>query len=278
MSGATDGGRPGQGLVAMAAVEGAIEALLDRLQGDVRGHAETTLLFERFRAAARENRAALLAQLAELGAAAPVAGAPPVGAAGAAPAAPDAAGAAACAGAVSRALRSVSLALNDAAFGYSVLHETAHVADSLRYAATLRLAERHLRRCTGAVQEVNQLIADVVNWELRQEGQFCECRCPACALGICWCIAHTKDTVNAAWRETAPAYPSSGLPVAPSPRRPEDLDVRDGDVVIAVDGRRVASTADVTSAVVARGPGEPMTLGIVRRSEGTLEVTAHRRR
>ena len=261
----------------MAAVEGEIEALLDRLQGDVGGHAETTLLFERLRRTAGRTGPPWTRTWPSWAQAAPAGGAPAVGASGAG-AAPDAAGAAACAGAVSRALRSVSLVLNDAAFGYSVLHETAHVADTLRYAATLRLAERHLRRCTGAAQEVNQLIADVVNWELRQEGQFCECRCPACALGICWCIAHTKDTVNAAWRETAPAYPSSGLPVAPSPRRPEDLDVRDGDVVIAVDGRRVASTADVTSAVVARGPGEPMTLGIVRRSEGTLEVTAHRRR
>jgi hypothetical protein len=271
MSGGTEGGRLGSGLAAMAAVEGQIGDLIDRLKGDVGGHAEATLLFERFRAVSRENRDALRAHLGDLGVAAP---ADAVGAGRT----PDAEGAPFCTGAVSRALRSVSLALNDAAFGYSVLHETAHVADSLRYAATLRLAERNLRRCAAAVQEVNQLIADVVNWELRQEGQFCECRCPACALGICWCIAHTKDTINAAWRETAPAYPSSGLPVAPSPRRPEDLDVRDGDVVIAVDGRRVASTADVTSAIVARSPGEPITLGIVRRPEGTLEVTAHRRR
>jgi hypothetical protein len=274
MSGGTEGGRLTHGLAAMADLEGQLGALIDRLQGEVAGHAESTLMFERFRATARENRAALRAHLAELGAA--------PAAAAAAPAEPEASpapvpGGAYCTGAVSRALRSVSLALNDAAFGYSVLHEAAHVSDSLRYAGTLRLAERNLRRCTAAAQEVNQLIADVVNWELRQAGQFCECRCPACGLGICWCIAHTKDTVNAAWRETAPAYPSSGLPVAPNPRRPEDLDVRDGDVVIAVDGRRVASTADVTSAVVARSPGEPITLGIVRRPDGALEVTARRR-
>ena len=147
-------------------------------------------------------------------------------------------------GRVSRALRGACLAFNDAVMGYGVLHETAHVSGSQRYPATLRIAEQHLREYAAA-QETAQLLADVVAWELRQEGQFCACECPACGLGVCWCVAHTTDAMATAWRETAPAYPSLGLRVVPGPRRPADLDVREGDLVVAVDGRRVATTADV---------------------------------
>jgi hypothetical protein len=55
-----------------------------------------------------------------------------------------------------------------------------------------------------------------------------------------------------AWRETAPARPSLGLWVVPSPRRPADLDVREGDLVVAVDGRRVATTTEPSPSTTSR--------------------------
>jgi hypothetical protein len=268
-----------QRVAELVALEQRIEGLIDRQRRAVKDHPATAAAFERFHATSKEQRDRLMALQRELGEPRPAAGAGE--AASPAPGVPGApepeAGGDAGRGTVSQALRDASLAFNDAAFGYSALHETAHVFDSQRYATTLRMAERHLRRYAAAVQEINQLIADVVAWELRQEGQFCECQCPACSLGICWCVAHTTDTINASWRDTAPAYPSSGLRVVPNLRRPADLDVREGDLVIAVDGQRVASTSDVTSMVMERGPGESITFGIERRPTGTLEVRATRK-
>jgi hypothetical protein len=261
----------------MVALERRIEALFDRLHGEVREHPETASAFERFHTTSKSHQDVLTTHARQLGK--PTASEDPMGPAAPTdlPPAPTPAGDGVCTGRVSQALRAAALALNDATIGYSVLHEAAHVFDSVRYAATLRIAERHLRGYARAVQEINQLIAEVVAWELRQAGQSCACTCPACGLGICWCAAHTTDAIAAAWRETAPAYPSGGLRVAPNSRRPPDLDVREGDVVIAVDGRRVASTADVTAAVLARGRGEPITFGIERPSVGALEITTTRR-
>lgn len=267
-----DANRLKQCVAGMVALEDRIETLLDRLRGEVRGHPETAAAVERFHAIAQDHRDGLTAHMQALGA---LTG--HVEAHGSPPAAAVVAGDGVCTGTVSRALRDAYLAFNDAAVGYGVLHETAHVFDSLRFAATLRIAERHLRNYVRAAQEINQLIAEAVAWELRQEGQFCDCRCPSCDLGICWCIAHTTDTINTAWRETAPAHPSGGLRVAPNPRCPAGLDVREGDRVIAVDGHRVATTSDVTTAVMSRGLGEPITFGIERRSVGALEITATRR-
>ncbi len=266
-----------QGVAGMVALENRIEGLLDRLRGDVQGHPSAAAAFERFHAVAKEHRDGIAAHLRELSKGDSQAQAAGTTGAAAADTGASSDGTSVSTGAASRALRALYLAFNDAALGYGVLHEVAHVLDSLRHGATLRLVERHLRGYAAAAQEINQLVADVVSWELRKDGQFCECQCPSCALGICWCIAHTTDAINTAWRETAPPHPSPGLRVAPNPRRPADLDVREGDVVIAVDGHRVATTADVTAAVVARGHGEPIRLGIERKSVGTMEVVATRR-
>ena len=83
---------------------------------------------------------------------------------------------------VSGALHAIHTTFNHAVFGYGLLHATGH-----RFfdGETADLAEAHLRGYTGAAQEVNQLIADVVVWELTREGLDCRCGCPSCALGVC---------------------------------------------------------------------------------------------
>lgn len=281
MSGVPRAERLQRCLAGLVALEDRIEGMLDRLRGEVRGHPGMGAALERFRAVAQAHREALVAHRRTLGDDPREAGDPPPAAAtgaatGASAEAADARDGV-YQGTVSRAMRDAYLAFNEATVAYAVLHETAHVCDSLRYATTLRLAERHLRGYAGAAQELNQMIADVVAWELRQEGQFCECQCPSCNLGICWCIAHTTDVLNTAWRETAPAQPAPGLRVVPNPRCPSDLDVREGDLVIAVDGQRVARTSDVTTQVMSRRPGESIRFGIERRAAGALEIVATRR-
>ena len=287
MTGGPQDGRVRQIVAGMVELEGRTAGLIERLRADAGAYPGAGAAFERFARTAAAHRERLGRHAQELGALAGPSGTPPAGDAGGAiegaPAPgwgdarePGQAEGGVYTGRVSRALRGACLAFNDAVMGYGVLHETAHVSGSQRYPATLRVAEQHLREYAAAAQETTQLLADVVAWELRQEGQFCACECPACGLGVCWCVAHTTDAMATAWRETAPAYPSLGLRVVPGPRRPADLDVREGDLVVAVDGRRVATTADVTAAVLSHAPGEPVTLGIERRAVGALEIVARR--
>src|SRR5687767_6785267 len=154
----------------MVALEGRIGALLDRLHGEAREHPETAAAFERFHTTSKSHHDVITTHARQLGIPPETTG--PAAATAALPAAPLA-GDDVCTGSVSQALRAAALGLSDATIGYSVLHEAAHVFDSVRYAATLRIAERHLRGYARAVQEINQLIAEVVAWELRQEGQSC---------------------------------------------------------------------------------------------------------
>jgi len=92
----------------------------------------------------------------------------------------------------SKALRDDYTAFNHAAIGYAMLHTTAHL---LGQQSTADIAERHLRDYTTAVQEINQLIADVVSWELRKDGHAVNDET----------VRHATDTVNRAWRDTSPS-------------------------------------------------------------------------
>ena len=93
--------------------------------------------------------------------------------------------------AVSKMLRDDYTAFNHAAMGYSMLHVSAHALGDMQ---TMEIADRHLRGYTRAAQEINQLIADVVVWELERDGF------PAKREAI----EHCTDAINRAWKETMP--------------------------------------------------------------------------
>ena len=93
--------------------------------------------------------------------------------------------------AVSKMLRDDYTAFNHAAMGYSMLHVTAHALGEME---TMRIADRHLRGYTKAVQEINQLIPSVVVWELEKDG-FAANRDA---------IEHCAGAINKAWKETMP--------------------------------------------------------------------------
>jgi ferritin-like metal-binding protein YciE len=93
--------------------------------------------------------------------------------------------------AVSKMLRDDYTAFNLAAMGYAMLHTTAHALGDMR---TMEVADRHLRAYAAAVQQINQLIPDMVVWELEREG-----------LAVNRAAAdHCREAINRAWRETAP--------------------------------------------------------------------------
>ena len=72
----------------------------------------------------------------------------------------------------------------------------------LYYPPLREIAPRHLRAYAQAVQEINQLIAGVVAWELQQQGLECRCICSMCDMGMYSCVVVGTRAVNEAWRET----------------------------------------------------------------------------
>jgi ferritin-like metal-binding protein YciE len=98
--------------------------------------------------------------------------------------------------AVSKMLRDDYTAFNHAAMGYSMLHVTAHALGDMK---TMDLADRYLRDYAKAAQEINQVIASVVIWELEKEGFSVNHDAET----------HCTEAINRAWRESAPSSTSS---------------------------------------------------------------------
>jgi hypothetical protein len=184
--------------------------------------------------------------------------------------------------AVSRGLHALYTAFNHATLGYAMLHAVAHrFFDSQTEGNTADLAERHLRGYAAAVQEINQLISDVVVWELSQAGQECQCLCPSCSLGVCLCAPHGTITVNEAWRETTPSVPPDGLvvrlPRAQSAAARAGLHA--GDRIVAIDDQHIVSDLDAASmqnAVRMHQPGEAIRLRVRRGAGEPLDITVTR--
>ena len=92
----------------------------------------------------------------------------------------------------SKSLRDDYTAFNLAAIGYAMLHTTAHALGQMK---TMELADKHLRNYARAVQEINQLMPDLVAFELREEGHSINEEA----------VPHCTQAINRAWQETGPS-------------------------------------------------------------------------
>jgi hypothetical protein len=184
--------------------------------------------------------------------------------------------------AVSQVLHTLYAGFNHVAFGYSLLHIAAHRAfDSIEPGSTAELAETHLRDYAGAIQELNQMVSDAMVWELTGLGHDCECKCPACSLGLCLCSPHGTLTINQVWEETRPAAPDGGLWVRPpwSTSMADQAGLGAGDRILTVDEQAIASDWDVPTlqkGIRAHQAGEAIRLG-VQRATGEIEEVILRR-
>jgi ferritin-like metal-binding protein YciE len=93
--------------------------------------------------------------------------------------------------AVSKALRDDYTAFNHAAIGYHMLYGTALM---LGERSTAAIAERHHRAYADAVQDINQIVLDVVAWELEKDGHTVDETA----------MDRATDTMNQDWQSTAP--------------------------------------------------------------------------
>ncbi len=145
----------------------------------------------------------------------------------------------------SEALQTLYSRLNEAAFGYAVLHLVAHrFFDSSGEGNTADLAEKHMGSYARATQNINGLASDVVIQELGKARQECQCKCPSCGLGVCLCSPHSANTTKDIWRETFAAVTESGshgIRVRP-PRAKSAADhagLQSGDIIVAVDDQAI---------------------------------------
>jgi membrane-associated protease RseP (regulator of RpoE activity) len=252
----------------LMALEGQLETVVDRLVPAVAIHPQVADAFGRYQRTVRAHRAAFDARADVIARQMPVPAT--IVAIPTTPATfpPE--------HVVSQALHTLYTALNHAAFGYSMLHVIAHRAfDSQEPDNTADLAEAHLRDYAAAVQELNQLVSEVVVWELSQLGHECQCKCPACGLGMCMCSPHGTTTLNEVWGETRPSAPVGGLWVRQpwSASAAAQAGLRVGDRIVAVDEQTIASDWDIPTlqnGIRDHQPGEAIRLR-VQRVAGELE-------
>jgi hypothetical protein len=255
----------------MVALEGDLEVALDHQLEKVQAHPQAASVVRRFREMAGSQREALEAHLRRLGG-----DREPIETASAAlfgTSATEANGRRTRM--VSDVLRVAYTALNFAAISYSALCEM-----GLRlYDPPLReIAYQHLRAYAEAAQQINQLIADVVAWELEQQGVECRCICPMCSMGACGCVAAGTYDIDEAWRETTPSIgevergflllpPRAGSPLAVA-------GVQGGERLLEVDNQPVATIAEIQTAIRKHPLGEEVGVLVQRGSESPRAIRA----
>jgi len=167
-------------------------------------------------------------------------------------------------------LRAVAAAFDRAAFGYTVLHSVAHRFYDV---ATADLADQHRRNYLQASGTLHRAVGDVVIRELQEIGQECRCQCPSCSPGICLCWH-----VHAESETAGPHALAEGIMV----RRPraqssaERGGLREGDVILTVDGQDVRSYQEMLNRMRGRQPGEAAWLRVRRRGGDVQKVTVTR--
>lgn len=174
------------------------------------------------------------------------------------------------------ALHTVSTMLNHAIFGYTILQALAHrYRDSWRAGGenTGDISEQHTRNYVAVAQEINQLIHDVVLWELSQSQDECRCSCPSCSLGLCLCSVSSRKILNKAWTDTAPVRRDGVLVQQPrSGSAAAIAGLREGEVVLAADGQVIHDYTDLHGVVREHQTGEDITLRVQRGGSETLDI------
>ncbi len=173
---------------------------------------------------------------------------------------------------ISSSLRQTYALLNEAIIGYSMIQPIAtRFRDSPMAAdtgTTAHITRQHTQDYLAAAGRILDVIHEAVIWELNQGGLECSCSCPSCGLGVCLCSVSSRGILNSAWASSAP-NPADGIMVQrPRTESPAAISgLREGEVVKAVDGQSIHTTADLQSAISEHSVGEKFTLQLERDGE-----------
>ena len=254
----------------MVALEGQIEAALDRRRSEVSGHPEATHAVKRFHAMVKSQKEAMETRLQSMD------GAESSFNRAIATISLDTAGNFHGEGAprhVATVLHEIHTLFTHAVLGYAILHAVAHRLYDLATAEDL--ATQHMKSYAGAAQEIHQLIADVVSWELSKDGQECRCVCDVCDLGLCICASHGADELLRAGGDESGPSPRKGGFLMQAPRAGSvavRLGLRYGDIIIAADGQEVRSWRELYAAIANHKPGEEVLLRVRRGVDEAMKV------
>ncbi len=181
---------------------------------------------------------------------------------------------------VSSALHAVQTMLNNAVFGYAILQPLTHrYLDSKTGGGenTGDVSNQHTHAYAAASREINQLIHDVVLWELTRAGDECRCTCPSCSLGVCLCSVTSRTILNSAWADAAPVGRDGVLVQSPrSGSAAASAGLQSGDIVLAADGQPIHASPDLQGIVREHQPGEDITLQVRRDGSATLDIVVTR--
>lgn len=183
---------------------------------------------------------------------------------------------------VTAALSRAAAELNRTVFGYAMLRSVAlRSRDSSLIGAenTGDLAEQHTRNYVHALHQINRILHNAVLWELDQDGEECQCTCPACGIGICMCAQGPRRTLSDIWAEAGPISDETSVLVH-KPRRGSaaaEAGLKGGDRILAADSRELATHFVLQEVVSGHSAGEPIRLRVKRTSDDVEDVTVVRR-
>ena len=261
-------------LASMVTLENQIETILADIVGRPTAHPEADALFERVHKMVKDQHAALSTRLQSVSGAVSDPNTPEF--------VPTVSGltgmtASDSPNSASFALNTVSTILNHAILGYTILQALSHRYRDSKISGgenTGDISEQHTYNYVTLVQEINQLVQNVVLWELSQADEECRCSCPSCGLGICLCAASSRAILNSAWADSVPANQDGILVQAPrSGSAAMTAKLKAGDMVMAADGRTIHSTADLQNVVRERQPGEDISLHVRRDGAPMVEIS-----
>ena len=175
---------------------------------------------------------------------------------------------------VSSSLQDAYTALNQAIVGYttlSILAKRSRDSVVIGDGNTTDIADQHMRNYIVNVRSISDLLHDVVVSELDHCGHSCECTCACCGIGLCICSTYNKETLSNAWVEAIP-FADEGDFLVLEPRAGSsaaEAGLKQGDFIVSVDGKNMASWATLYEIADGHQPGDKMDL-TVRRASGDL--------
>jgi hypothetical protein len=140
---------------------------------------------------------------------------------------------------------------------------------------TAIIVRQHTLNYAAALQKINQLIHDVVIWEMDQEGLECTCTCPSCSLGVCLCALAGRTLLDHAWSEAGAILVDKEITILPprSASAASNAGLRGGDKIIAVDGHEISTINQMQGAIRSHESGENIVLSISRESGERVDVS-----
>jgi hypothetical protein len=175
----------------------------------------------------------------------------------------------------SEALRGAAAAAVAAAFACEAAYQIARLS---RDGDTCDLLGSHLGDHTATVAEARRALPPVVARELRRAGLTCVCLCPMCSIGACGCIRATLAEAEFAWTGEETAR-TSGLVLHSPPRPGSELaraGLKEGDLVLTVDGDEVGRNADGQAALRRHEVGDEVRIEVERRGGLRTQITVRR--